>query len=277
MVHSSLSLARRLDLSEIGFCALASRAGQGGADTLVVGGGRAICGAPGSPLNKVLGLGLGTDVSDADLDAIDEFYDAHESPAQVELCPLAAPGLGPRLASRGYVLQGFENQLVARLDDVRRPVPGAPVETGVSVAPTVTEVDEDVWIDVVSRAFAAGEHAAAAGATETPPELREAIRAFRHGALVRYLARDGGNPAGGGAAYCVDGVLGLCGTGTLPAHRGRGVQHALVGRMLDDARGRADVATATTEPGSRSQRTFERFGFRVAYTRAILVRSYRSR
>jgi hypothetical protein len=37
------------------------------------------------------------------------------------------------------------------------------------------------------------------------------------------------------------------------------------------------VATATTEPGSRSQRTFERFGFRVVYTREILVRAFQSR
>ncbi len=277
MIHSSLSLARRLDLSEIGFCALAARAGQpGGADTLVVAGGRAICGSLGSPLNKVLGLGLGVEVSDTDLDAIDEFYDAHESPAQVELCPLAAPGLASRLAARGYVLHGFENQLVARLDDVRRPADIVSPAAAVTVAPTATEADEDLWIDVVSQAFAAGEHPVAEPA-DTPPELREAIRAFRHGAQVRYLAHVGVSPAGGGAAHTFDGVLGLSGTATLPAYRGRGVQHAVVGRMLDDARGRVELATATTEPGSRSQRTFERFGFRVAYTRAILVRSYRSR
>ena len=33
-----------------------------------------------------------------------------------------------------------------------------------------------------------------------------------------------------------------------------------------------DLATAATLPGSVSQRNYERHGFRVAYTRATLVR-----
>ena len=45
--------------------------------------------------------------------------------------------------------------------------------------------------------------------------------------------------------------------------------------MLRDAVQRADLAIATVAPGSQSQRTFERFGFRVIYTRAILVRSFK--
>ena len=41
---------------------------------------------------------------------------------------------------------------------------------------------------------------------------------------------------------------------------------------MNDGRGKADLIIATTEPGSVSQRTFERCGFRVVYTRAILVK-----
>lgn len=279
MFHASLALARRIDLSEIGFCALGSRAGEpGGADTLVVGGGRAICGAPGSPFNKVLGLGLGADVSDADLDALDEFYDAHESPAQIELCPLAMSGLPARLASRGYVIQGFENQLVMRLDDVDDGAYQAPGDaTTFSIAPAVSAVDADMWRGAVAAGFAAGEHPVDGAPSEVPPEFRNAMRGFQHPSMVLYLVRDGAHAVGGGASYIFDGVLGLTGTATPPAHRGRGIQHAVVRRMLHDARGRAEVAMATVEPGSRSQRTFERFGFRVVYTRAILVRSFCSR
>lgn len=278
MLHASLSLARRIDLSEIGFCAVGSRAGEpGGADTLLVGGGRAICGAPGAPFNKVLGLGLGADVSDADLDAIDEFYDAHESPAQIELCPLAASGLPARLASRGYVVQGFENQLVLCLDDFdardHRPAVAA---TTFSIAQTATEVDADLWLGAVAAGFAAGEHPADGVALEVLPEFRNAMRGFQHPAMALYLVRDGEHAVGGGASYIFDGVLGLTGTATVPAHRGRGVMHAVVQRMLHDARGRAELAMATTEPGSRSQRTFERFGFRVVYSRAVLVRPFQT-
>ena len=49
------------------------------------------------------------------------------------------------------------------------------------------------------------------------------------------------------------------------------MESRLVSR-LNDARGKADLVIATTEPGSISQRTFERLGFQVIYTRAILVK-----
>jgi len=41
---------------------------------------------------------------------------------------------------------------------------------------------------------------------------------------------------------------------------------------MNDVRGTVALAMATTEPGSVSQRTFERLGFQVIYTRAILVK-----
>jgi GNAT superfamily N-acetyltransferase len=272
--HASLALAQRVDLSEIRFCAQTARAGEpGGASRLDVGGGMAICVAPGSPLNKVLGLGLGAPVSDDDLDAIDEFYDRHEVPAQIELCPLAVDGLPARLAARGYVLQGFENQLACALDgDGDPPLPH--VDDALSVEPTRSEEDEELWVDVVAQGFAVAEQLAAHDMALSHDDLRGVMRGFRHGSQTRYLVRHDGQAVGGGSAYFIDGVVGLAGTATIPSHRGRGVQHAMVARMLRDARGRADLAIATTAPGSRSQRTFERFGFRVIYTRAVFVRAF---
>jgi hypothetical protein len=97
------------------------------------------------------------------------------------------------------------------------------------------------------------------------------MRSFMHPAIVRYLVRADGHVAGGGAAYLHGGVLGIFGTATLEAFRRRGVQTALAARALIEAAEDADLAIATTAPGSTSQRTFERLGFRVMYTRAILV------
>ena len=82
-----------------------------------------------------------------------------------------------------------------------------------------------------------------------------------------------GEPAGAAASVITNGVLGIFGTGDRPAYRRRGVQSAIVAKALEGAIGRADLAIATTEPGSISQRTFERFGFQVLYTRAILLRT----
>ena len=273
--HASLALARRIDLGEIRFCALAARAGTPeGASALEVGGGMALCGAPGSPFNKMLALGLGAAVSDADLDAIDEFFDQRGVAAQVELCPLAAPGLASRLVARGYALQGFENQLARVLDDANLEAPPVGADTTLDVALTSSPGDEEDWIDVVARGFAAGDQLAAHDVALVQGDLRGPMRAFQHPSFVRYLARSGGEAVGGGAAYVIDGVVGLTGTATVPSHRGRGVQHAVVSRMLRDAVGRADLAMATTEPGSQSQRAFERFGFRVVYTRAVFVRPF---
>jgi ribosomal protein S18 acetylase RimI-like enzyme len=67
-------------------------------------------------------------------------------------------------------------------------------------------------------------------------------------------------------------VLFVFGTATRPRFRRRGLQRAIIARAINDARGTADVLMATTEPGSVSQRNFERLGFQVMYTRAILVK-----
>ena len=144
-----------------------------------------------------------------------------------------------------------------------------------TIEPTSSDEEEELWADVVARGFASAPQLAAHDVALLHGNLREVMRGFRHGAQTRYLARDAGEPVGGAAAFYIDGVVGLAGTATLPSHRGRGVQHALVARMLRDAVGRADLAVATVEPGSQSQRTFERFSFAVIYTRAILVRAFR--
>lgn len=234
----------------------------------------ALCVSPGSPLNKVLGLGLGSDVSDEDLDAIDEFYDQHGVASQIELCPLAVDGLPGRLAARGYILQGFENQLARAMNGGAGPSP-FPASDAFSIEPTGSEDDEELWADVVATGFAAGEQKAAHDVALTLGDLRGVMRGFRHESQLRYLVRENGLAIGGGAAYVIDGVVGLTGTATVPSHRGRGVQHALVARMLRDAAGRADLAIATTAPGSRSQRTFERFSFNVIYTRAVFIREFK--
>ena len=58
-----------------------------------------------------------------------------------------------------------------------------------------------------------------------------------------------------------------------PPTRLRMRSEVLTGTWEALASGQADLAIATTEPGSISQRTFERFGFQVLYTRAILLRT----
>jgi hypothetical protein len=268
MLHATLEFARRIDRAEIDFCAAAGGAGRpDGVASLEVGGGRALCSFEGSPLNKMLALGLGTPVEDADLDAIEAFYDERGVPVQIELCPLATPGLAARLTRRGYELRAFENQLA-------RPLGIEPVLTsGLRVAATTPDL-EDLWLRVVATGFVTADGSGAAS-PPPPPDLVEQVRtvmsAFVHPDFERVLVWAGEEPAGAACAYISDGVLGITGTSTLPAFRRRGVQTAAVSHVLNGAAGRADFAMATVEPGSISQRNFERFGFQVIYTRAIFV------
>jgi len=268
-MHATLELARRVDRAEIDFCAMATMSGAApDAATLERGGGLAVYGAPGSPVNKVLGLGLGVEATDEDLDAIEDFYAQWGCPVQIELCPLVSPDLPSRLSKRGFVLQAFENEL-ARTAPID-PVPEAPrADTTVEVG-----APEEAWLEVVSAGFAVSDK----GPPDRPMPgdtlgaIGDVMRQFVHPAINRYLARVGGEPASGALSFVSDRVLGIFGTATLPEFRRRGLQAAIVTRAINDALGTFDLAIAATEPGSVSQRTFERLGFQVLYTRAILVK-----
>jgi hypothetical protein len=268
-MHATLELARRVDRAEIEFCAVATMASAADGATFECAGGLAVYAAPGSPVNKVLALGLGEDVSDNDLDDLEQFYAERGCPVQIELCPLVLPDLGLRLTKRGYVLQAFENQLA-------RHVPDKPVQAPVGADITVEAgAGEQPWLQIVSEGFAVPDRALA-GAAIVPADAVAAIgnvmRHFFHPEIVRYVGRVDGQPAAAALSFTRAGVLGIFGTTTLPAFRRRGLQSAIVAKALNDACGKADLVIATTEPGSISQRTFERLGFQVLYTRAILVK-----
>ena len=270
VLQATVALAQRVERMEIDFCAVLARVGEpGGGDALDVGGGRAVWSSPGAPMNKVLGLGVGCAVSDDDLDAIEDFYDEHQTPIQIELCPLAAPDLPSRLSERGYLLKGFENELACALPA------SVPVDSDVRVEIASTDADTETWLRVTTEGFASpdGSGVPTPPAPESMKTISGIMRSFIHPDIVRYLAWVDGTPAGAAGSIGSDGVLGIFGTSTVPAYRRRGAQAAVVARALRGAIGRADLAIATTEPGSISQRTFERFGFQVLYTRAILVRT----
>jgi len=65
----------------------------------------------------------------------------------------------------------------------------------------------------------------------------------------------------------------ICGDGTLPQFRHRGVQTQLLrARLAHAQREGCKLAAICTQPGSGSQRNAERQGFRTVYARTMLVR-----
>jgi ribosomal protein S18 acetylase RimI-like enzyme len=272
MLHATIDLARRVERAEIDFCALAGAQGTyGGVASLDVGGGRALFSRAGSPLNKVLGLGLHGPVSDSELDRLEAFYAARHSLAQVELCPLAHADVARRLCERGFVLQGFENELGVELT----PAAGPSRHQDAGVRVMLARADEaDTWIRVTAEGFAAADQdPGAPPESYTIDQLIAMMRQFVHPSIRHYLAWVDGTPAGGLATWTHDCILGIFGASTLPQFRRRGVQTAVTRFVLEAARGEAEMAIATTAPGSTSQRTHERLGFQVLYTRAILLKS----
>jgi hypothetical protein len=90
---------------------------------------------------------------------------------------------------------------------------------------------------------------------------------------VCFAAFEGERMLGVAIASAFGGVATLSGAGVALAARGRRVQLALVRARLAWAIERGcDLAASATEPGTASQRTLERAGFRCSYPRAVLLR-----
>lgn len=282
MLFASGTLAGRVERAEARLAAdFGALARQWRDDVLVfpIGGSVAVFAGPGEPFNKLAGLGFGAPIDEAALARLEREYDTRQAPLQVELASLADPAIAPMLSGRGYTLVNFENVLGFALTPEHLAESEARVRSaaaaGISIA-RATANDTNAWVDVVVTGFATPDVFDGPASHETFP--REALeRVFGGLAHVegfeRYVARREGVVCGGGSLRLFDGLAQLSGAATLPAHRRRGAQTALLhARLLDAARAGCDLAVVTTQPGSKSQENVQRAGFELLYTRAIFVR-----
>ncbi|NLC56398.1 MAG: GNAT family N-acetyltransferase [Armatimonadetes bacterium] len=267
MRFADLALARRLEAAEVQANreyaqALAYLRPEAGAADLPVAGGIAIYAGPGSPLNHATGIGMAGPVSAADLSALEAFYAQRATPVQLQLCPLADSALPALLAPRGYHLARFLNVLVRPLDPQEAfaaPPAGMKVQQ-------VGPAEREVWTRTVAQGFL--------GRDDITPAALEVPTPNTHLASATcFLARVNGEPAGGGAVTRHEGLATLFSASTRAAFRRQGVQTALLRARLAFAAGcGCDLAMLRAVPGSASQRNAERLGFRVVYTKAVLVR-----
>ncbi|MFI6367159.1 GNAT family N-acetyltransferase [Nocardia sp. NPDC050630] len=236
-----------------------------------IGGGLAVWAGPGSPLDKVVGVGMnGAAFDDAELDAVEQAFAEREAPVQIEVSTLADPAVVERLTRRGYVLFGFENVLGLRLEPGRRARPAEGIE--------IRDVGHDefeTWVKVIVDGFATPDTQGVASHEEFPREaIEQAERDLTAtNGFVGSLAMIDGKPVGGASLRLSDGIAQLCGAATLPEFRRRGVQGALLSmRLAAAAAAGCDLAVVTTLPGSKSQQNVQKLGFQLLYPRAILVR-----
>lgn len=264
MIGAGLDLARRLEAAEAlngVACADAQRQLDpgSGAAVLEVAGGYAIFVGQGSPLMHATGIGMRGPVRGAEMDRLEEFFRSREAAANVDLCPLADASVLELLAGRGYRVIEFNNVLVRTLAGLEV----APWDSPVRLA---SEDQEQIWARTVARGFLEKD---ALTAEET-----DVGRVIWHmaGSLC-YLAFSGARAAAAGAMAARDGLAVLFADSTLLGFRGAGLHAALIRERLRAAvRAGCGLATASTLPGSVSQRNYERSGFQVAYTKVTLVR-----
>ena len=271
MLFVGSELARRIERVECGLiesCTAAIERSEGGTLVLPIAGGIAAFSGVDSPLTKVAGLGFAGAPNDEELARVESEFAARGAGVQVELSTLAETGLAERLTRRGYALVGFENVLGRALD----PAEVWNERAGIAVAPS-GERELETWLAVVVDAFATPDgQGVATHESYGRAALERVIRAMAGArGLARFLARRDGTPAGGASLLLDGGVAQLCGAGTLPVHRRRGVQAALLEhRLAQAARAGAELALVTTLPGSKSQENVQRQGFELLYARAIL-------
>ena len=257
MTFRDASLARRLEAAETAN-ARGCTAWPPGSAVLEVGGGCAIFAGAGSPLSQAVGIGLNGPVSAADLDRLAAFYHSRGAPVSIDLCPLADPGLLPALGMRGYRPTEFNNVLVKRL-----------AAAEIVLTPRVRRAlagERDLWSHTVGSGFF-DQH-------ELTGEEMDVGRAIfgMPGAMCWLAVAETGEPAGGGALAVHDGLATLFADSTIPLFRRGGLHYELIAARLNEAMARGcDLATAGTQPGSASQRNYERMGFEVVYTRITLT------
>jgi hypothetical protein len=256
MILADHALARRIETAE----AMNTRdtaMQRPGSAVREAGGGFAVFLGAESPLTHAVGVGLNGPVREAELAGIEAFFRSRGAGVSLDLSPHADPALFQSLGERGYRITEFNNAMVRRLagfeivltPHIRRALPG----------------EDDLWAHTLGHGFFDK-----AELTEAEMDIGRDL--FRTPGVRCYFASLEGEMAAGAAMFIRDGLATLCADGTIARFRRLGLQRELIAARLNEAAARGcDLATASTMPGSQSQRNYERQGFQVAYTKLTLT------
>ncbi len=228
------------------------------------GGGHLTFVAKGLPVGRAHGLGFVGKVTPQDIEHVERFYFERQADAQVDVCPYADPSLFESLNLRGFQVAEF-NMTLARWIPPREKFAAPPTQIEVR---RIRREEEPVWIGLLAKVFFA-EQAAQFEDLFRPWASAEnpmCLAAFAQGTMVA---------GAGGILIPEHKVAGCFGAVTLPEFRGRGLQRAFLEERLRVAQmAGCELAVTLTMPGAISQRNAERAGFRTAYTKVVVKRSF---
>jgi ribosomal protein S18 acetylase RimI-like enzyme len=228
-------------------------------------------GGPGAFVNKACGLGLAGPVAkEAGRDLVDFFASRGVEP-RVELCPYVHPSLLVALGRAGFQLHEFENVFFRPLGETENFRAALP--SGWPQGLTVDRVDAKDALAIEEYVRLSSQGFFPDGKTMSKGFLESAMKAPLLPHTDSFVARLEGQAVGAGGCSMRAGLLSLFGTSVRPEFRKRGVQQALVAARLERGRERgAGLATIVSLAGAGTERNAVRLGFRMAYTRAALVR-----
>jgi ribosomal protein S18 acetylase RimI-like enzyme len=239
-----------------------TRPGIGAAEDEICGGHMIFAGL-GSPIGRATGCGLDRPLTKDDLDRIEDFYRKHQAPSQVDLTPLHASEVFEMFKERGYSIAELNNVLYRKLDPQEK-FPDPPDHC--EIRPS-HDGEAGVTGSIVESAFFPDGAPEAFRGLIAPLYQMENARPF--------VAVMEGKPVACGTGLVIPEhrAFALCGAGTLPDFRGRGLQTALLrARMAAAIVAGCEYAVVVTQGGTTSQRNAERLGFRVAYSKVTVVK-----
>ena len=285
MLTATTTLAKRIELAEARLItgmghSVSRRLGPAQVIVVPVGSAAAVMPGPGSQLSKVAGLGF-EPLDQAALTHVEQEFARFGTSVRVELSSLADPAIGTLLSARVRSVGLREcARLVPRLCELASVgdfVVGRFTSETIDITETSAD-DFDEWAAAVATGFMHPDAFDGPPPLE-PPETSGIDLIFRDMASLdgfsQYIARREGQVAGGASMRIDNGIAQLCGAATLPQHRRRGIQTALLReRLARAAAAGCDVAVITTEPGSKSQANAQRQGFELLYVRAVLIKAF---
>jgi GNAT superfamily N-acetyltransferase len=196
-----------------------------------------------------------------ELDEIEEFFTSRDAPVTIDVTPHTHPVLREMLSERGYSISDFSNVLVRAVHAGEAP-PQCPSPARVRIA---SESEAEIYARTVVSGFLSRDHL-------NDEELIVGKILYGMPYSKPLLAEIDGELAGGCGLSIRAGLASCFGDSTLPVFRGRGVHTALIcARIAEAIRAGCDLITAGTQPGSRSQRNYQRLGFTVAYSKITMV------
>ncbi len=258
---SDHALSRRFERAEGYACAQYAEARRrlypaSGAEWMKCAGAYVVFDGVESPVTQTFGLGVFEELTENDLEKIDQFFLDRGAPVFHEVSPFAGLATLQLLCKRGYAPIELSSVMYRPIEK-----PTATLTSDINVR-LITADEADLWSDVSARGWA-HEH----------PEFREflldlgKVSCAREGSYC-FLAELDGVPGAAGVLSIHEGVALFAGSATVPELRRRGLQGALLHERMRYAYEQGcDIAMMVALPGSDSQRNAERKGFRIAYTR----------